>query len=135
MYLKNRTWIIIVLWNMVIIIIVSVNAKLSGKWHIGRVPPGCFEYDKINGLFTPEKAEIICKTDIQCGGFTFKGCKDITNHKAEVYFFHFISDGILSLMEYTKYPHWTTYIILRDYFVTSGQYVKKYQNCTKLLNE
>jgi hypothetical protein len=126
---------IIVLWKMVTIMIVSGNTKFFEKWHIGRVPPGRFEYDMINGFFTPEKAEIIYINDIQCGGFTFKGSKDMINYKAEVCLFHFISDGILPLTEYIKYPNWTTYIGLRDYIVISGQYVTKYQNCTKLLSE
>ena len=134
MYFDDILWRLFILWSMLEMFIASGNAKNSKKWHIGRVPPGRFEYDGINGFFTPQRAKSICESDIQCGGFTFKGSKNITNKKSEVYFFHFVSDQIVSLNEYIKYPHWTTYISLRDYVVIAGQYNTIYFNNTKLLN-
>ena len=117
------------------VIIGSVIGKVSNTWYIGRVPPGSFEYEKLNGFLTPEMARRLCKNDIQCGGFTFKGSKNIKNRKSKVYFFHYVSDDIVSLREYMKFPHWTTYITPRDFVVISGQYNTKYYNNTKILKK
>ena len=135
MYFNDSMLRIFIFWSTAEIFIVSVMGKVSKMWYIGRAPPGRFEYDKINGFFTPQKAKSTCESDIQCGGFTFKGSKNITNHKREVYFFHFVSEQVSSLKEYIKYPHWTTYISRRDYIVISGQYNIKTCNNTKSLNE
>ena len=135
MYFNDKMWRLFIFLSTVEIFIVSVIGKVSKKWHIGRVPPGRFEYDRINGFFTPQRAKRVCESDSQCGGFTFKGPKNITDHKQEVYFFHFVSDQVLSLREYMKYPHWTTYISSKDYVVISGKYDIKNCNNTKLLQE
>ena len=113
----------------------SALGKLSNTWHIGRVPPGRFEYERINGFFTPHVAKRICRNDIQCGGFTFKGSRNIKKRKTKVYFFHYVIDDTVSLTEYMKFPHWTTYITSRDFIVISGQYDTKFCNHTKILNE
>ena len=100
-----------------------VTGEGYDTWHVGRVPPSRFEYDQLNGVFTPSKAKEACEHDLQCGGFTFKGVKDSSEYEAEVYFFHFVSDEPNSLKEYQKYPHWTTYIVgSRDYVVIPGYY-------------
>jgi hypothetical protein len=135
MHLNDDIWRIFILWSGATIFIQSVVGKLSKNWHIGRVPPRRFEYDSINGFFTPQRARRICENDLQCGGFTFKGSKDISNRKAEVYFFHFVNDELRSLTEYMKYPHWTAYITSKDYIVIQGQYAAKSCKFTKLLNK
>ena len=91
-------------------------------WCVGRIPPSRFEYKKINGFYTSLQAKKLCEKDIQCGGFTFKGTKHGIDKK-EIYFFHFVADDRISLSEYLKYPHWSTYIVSsRDFVVIRGRY-------------
>jgi hypothetical protein len=101
----------------------SLNMKSYRSWYVGRVPPSRFEYEKLNGYYTPLKAKNICEKDLECGGFTFKGTKNHSYIEVEVYFFHFVSDASDSLNEYIQYPHWTTYIVgSRNYIVIVGTY-------------
>ena len=101
----------------------SLNMKRQRSWYVGRVPPSRFEYEKLNGYYTPLKDQNICENDLKCGGFTFKGTKNHFNFEVEVYFFHFVSDDNNSLNKYIQYPHWTTYIVgSRDYVVILGTY-------------
>ena len=91
-------------------------------WCVGRVPPSRFEYDKINGFYTSSQARKLCENDIQCGGFTFKGTKQGADKK-EIYFFRFVADDQISLGDYLKYPHWSTYIVSsRDFVIVRGRY-------------
>ena len=93
------------------------------RWYIGRTPPSIFEYSKINGFYSPKKAQYICERDLQCGGFTFKGSKKIMHTIPEVYFFHYINERSSYLTTEIKYPHWTSYIVgPRDHIVVSGSY-------------
>ena len=97
--------------------------KVYRSWFIGRVPPRSFEYDTLNGFYSPQKAKYICDSDLQCGGFTFKGTRSTVVPEVEVYFFHFISDKASYLTTEIHYPHWTTYIVgTRDYVVINGRY-------------
>ena len=106
------------------IVNIHVNGKVYKKWFIGRVPPSSFEYEQLNGFYSPQRAKYICDKDLQCGGFTFKGAKNGSITKVEIYFFHFISDLAGYLTTEIQYPHWTTYIVgTRDYVVISGSYV------------
>ena len=101
----------------------SLNMKRHRSWYVGRVPPSRFEYEKLNGYYTPLKAQNSCENDLKCGGFTFKGTKNHSDIEVEVYFFHFVSDDDNSLNEYIQYPHWTTYIVgSREYVVIVGTY-------------
>ena len=100
----------------------SVIANSMKGWCVGRIPPSRFEYEKINGFYAPLQATKICENDIQCGGFTFKGTKHGVDMK-EIYFFRFVADDQISLSEYLKYPHWSTYIVgTRDFVVVPGRY-------------
>ena len=93
------------------------------RWLIGRTPPSIFEYPGINGFYSPKQAQSICETDLQCGGFTFKGSKKIKYTIPEVYFFHFINESSSYLTTEIKYPHWTSYIVgSRDHIIVSGSY-------------
>ena len=68
------------------------------------------------------EAKKLCENDIQCGGFTFKGTKHGVD-KREIYFFHFVADAQISLEDYLKYPHWSTYIVSsRDFVIIRGRY-------------
>jgi len=94
-------------------------------WCVGRIPPSRFEYKKLNGFYTSLQAKKLCENDIQCGGFTFKGAKHGVDKK-EIYFFHFVADDQISLNEYLKYPHWSTYIVSsRDFVAIRGSYASE----------
>ena len=121
---------------MYIEICVSIG-MVKGKekrWFIGRTPPSIFEYSRINGFYSPKKAQYMCERDLQCGGFTFKGSKKIKYTIPEVYFFHFINESSSYLTTDIQYPHWTSYIIgSRDHIVVSGSYPQpKGINCHRL---
>ena len=91
------------------------------RWFGGRTPPSSFEYPSINGFYSPKQAQIICERDIQCGGFTFKGAKNVRDIVPEVYFFHFIHETSNYLTTEIEHPHWTSYIVgSRDYIIISG---------------
>ena len=104
------------------------NTTMSGfirneSWLVGRIPPSKFEYDELNGFYSPYKAKLLCENDVKCGGFTFKGSRKDKQIR-EVYFFHFIHDETSSLEDYRKYPHWTSYIVAsRDCIFLSGHYL------------
>ena len=106
----------------------------ANRWLIGRTPPSIFEYSGLNGFYSPKQAQSICETDLQCGGFTFKGSKNIKYTIPEVYFFHFINESSSYLTTDIQYPHWTSYIIgSRDHIVVSGSYPQpKGTNCHRL---
>ena len=96
----------------------SGNQDEYKNWYIGRAPPTQFEYDRINGYYSPDQAKEICENDIQCGGFTFKGTRQNVERK-NVYFFHYIDfDDPQNL----KYPHWTIYVPNRKYSAIMGNY-------------
>ena len=100
--------------------LIAVNTMKG--WSVGRIPPSRFEYEKINGFYTSLQAKKLCENDIQCGGFTFKGTKHGVD-KREIYFFHFVADAQISLEDYLKYPHWSTYIVSsRDFVIIRGRY-------------
>ena len=94
------------------------------RWFIGRVPPNQYvEYSSLNGFYSPKSAKLICETDLQCAGFTFKGTRRISNVVPEVYFFHYISENSKYLTTDITYPHWTTYIVgSRSYVAIKGTY-------------
>ena len=124
-------WFIILIW----LYSQSPNSIMSGfernaSWIVGRIPPSKFEYEKLNGFYSEEKAMVLCENDLQCGGFTFKG-RIKSKEIREVYFFHFIHVEASSLEEYRKYPHWTSYIVgSRDCIVLSGHYLNRFNNAT-----
>ena len=118
----------LVFWIGSVIIVCSKRDNYK-KWHIGRVPPSRFEYDKINGHYSIKHAKEVCENDLQCGGFTFKGTKH-DKLKRSIYFFHFINFEY----EYMKYPHWTTYIPDRSYVVLSGKYLSEPNKLLKTQN-
>ena len=62
-------------------------------------------------LILPKKAERLCERDLQCGGFTFKGVRNVTGFVPEIYFFHFVNESAKYLTTEIKYPHWTTYVV------------------------
>ena len=109
---------ILLLYFIVEVCVKPSNGKQTKNWYIGRVPPSRFEYEKLNGYYSPKHAKELCKNDIQCGGFTFKGTKQ-DKRPNEVYFFHFIDFE----HAYMKYPHWTFYIPSRTYGAMSGKYL------------
>ena len=88
-------------------------------WYIGRAPPSKFEYDKINGYYSPDQDKTICENDIQCGGFTFKGTRKSSERK-HIYFFHYIN---YEDEKNLRYPHWTIYVPSRKYIVIIGKYL------------
>ena len=124
-----KNWLIALIWIYCQFISHLSSDKYKDKsWHVGRVPPSKFEYGKLNGFYSAEKAQKLCDSDIRCGGFTFKGTKTNVGVK-EIYFFHVVYDDTSSLQEYIKYPHWTTYIVTsRDYIVLTGEYFGEYKN-------
>ena len=102
---------------------IFVTGKGHTSWFVGRVPPRRFEYDALNGFYSPQQAKCVCDNDIQCGGFTFKGTRSTSVSEVEVYFFHFISDQARYLTTEIEYPHWTSYIVRkRAYVVLNGRY-------------
>ena len=111
------------LFICIVLSMATANMNNEQEWFIGRVPPSRFEYGKLNGFHTPSRAVDICRNDIQCGGFTFRGPKNIQAAKVDIYFFHYVKDDTASLNTYREYPHWTTYIIgTRDYIILNGHY-------------
>ena len=81
----------------------------------------------LNGFYSPQRAKYVCERDLQCGGFTFKGARNISIPKVEIYFFHYISDQASYLNTEIECPHWTTYIVgTRYYIVINGTYVAEY---------
>ena len=116
------------IWMLYIMYIQILFATGIGKgkgkrWFIGRTPPSIFEYSRINGFYSPKQAQVICEGDIQCGGFTFKGTKGVTDIVPEVYFFHFIDERSNYLTPEIQNSHWTSYIVgSRDHIVISGSY-------------
>ena len=105
------------------------KVNIPKTWHIGRVPPSRFEYDKLNGYYSIKHAKQMCENDLQCGGFTFKGTKH-DKLKRAIYFFHFINFE----NEYMKYPHWTSYIPDRPYVILSGHYLSESGNLLHTTN-
>ena len=119
----DKIRILVLIWSVSELFVKATRGKHHKSWYVGRVPPSKFEYDTLNGYYTTSKAKTVCENDLQCGGFTFKGNRNIKGIK-EIYFFHFVNDDKYSLMAYMKYPHWTTYIVgSRDYVVVSCKYV------------
>ena len=102
--------------------ITTVEEKVN-RWYVGRTPPSSFEYSRINGFYSPKRAQTICERDQQCGGFTFKGPRIIRDYIPEVYFFHFINTSSNYLTTDIKHPHWTSYVVAsRDYIIIPGSY-------------
>lgn len=56
------------------------KTKRKNKFYIGRVPPGRFEYPKLNGLYKLKTAVKVCDQDLSCGGFTFRGTPTSTGN-------------------------------------------------------
>ena len=110
MYYERVIMLMVV--GLLFIVLKGINGT---NWFIGRVPPGRFEYPQNNGWMLPHKAAKLCEYDIQCGGFTFKGSKDIVRNY-EIYFFHYIDVKAFAPKE-VLYPHWTSYIICSRKFV------------------
>ena len=100
-----------------VIVALSIVKKIRGttNWYIGRVPPSRFEYPRNNGWMLPYRAVDVCEHDLKCGGFTFKGSKDIVRNY-EIYFFHYINTKLFDPKE-VKFPHWTSYIVSSRRFV------------------
>lgn len=90
---------------------------LKSKLISGRIPPGSFEYNQLNGFYTPKKAVQVCESDPACGGFTYKGTPSLQKLKYEVYFFHFVP---LNIFEETssvqQYYHWTSFVVMKRTF-------------------
>ena len=128
-----NVWHIYIIYIQIYLTIGTREGKVK-RWFIGRTPPSIFEYPGINGFYSPKQAQSICETDLQCGGFTFKGSKKIKYTIPEVYFFHFINESSSYLTTEIKYPHWTSYIVgSRDYIVVSGSYPSyECANCHRL---
>ncbi len=89
------------------------------KFIAGRIPPGSFEYNQLNGFYTPKKAVQVCESDPACAGFTFKGTSNLPKLKYEVYFFHFVPFHIFeetSSSPVQQYYHWTSYVVQKRTF-------------------
>ena len=115
------------LLNLAVLVYLVSTISTKG-WHAGRVPPSRFEFEKLNGFYTPNKAKKRCEKDLQCGGFTFKGAKESLGKK-EIYFFRFVPNDQNSLGDYLKYPHWSTYIVSsRDYVIVFGSHISNVSN-------
>lgn len=72
-------------FTVLIVLFGIINAKKVKKddgFFIGKVPPGRFEYSELNGFYYPQEAKEICRSDLQCAGFTFRTAK---NADAETY--------------------------------------------------
>ena len=90
---------------------------LKPKFIIGRIPPGSFEYNQLNGFYTPKKAVQVCESDPACGGFTYKGTPSLPKLKYEVYFFHFVPMNIFEESSSAQqYYHWTSYVVKKRTF-------------------
>ena len=127
---KDSVFCVVILYFIILeVTMISCYVKYYKKWHIGRVPPSRFEYDKLNGYYSIKHAKQMCENDFQCGGFTFKGTKR-DKMKRAVYFFHFINFE----NEYMKYPHWTSYIPDRPYVILSGNYLSESGNLLHTTN-
>ena len=78
------------------------------KFITGRIPPGKFEYSKLNGFYRPNVAAKICERDLGCAGFTFKGSPINIKRNYEIFFFHFVPKDIFDVNK-KQYYHWTIY--------------------------
>ena len=134
----DLTWVTVSHVCVILIQICLCIGLTKGKdkrWYVGRTPPSSFEYNRINGFYFPKQAKAVCENDLQCGGFTFKGSKRITNIKREVYFFHYINERSSYLTTSIKYPHWTTYVVgSRDHIVLPGSYTSHNSSNWRRLN-
>ena len=93
------------------------------KFIFGRIPPGSFEYPKLNGFYTPKTAVHVCEADPACGGFTFKGTPSIPKQVFEVYFFHFVPKELFEEeSKHDQYFHWTSYQVQSRKFVELKNY-------------
>jgi hypothetical protein len=81
------------------------------KFIFGRIPPGSFEYEELNGFFSPKKAVQICEGDPACGGFTFKGTPNLSKRKYDIFFFHFVPSDVFEDKSKVQYYYWTSYLV------------------------
>ncbi len=105
---------LLVLWA-VAVVAVAAKSKPKVGFYAGRVPPGRFEYDKLNGWMTTKEAVEICERNPACGGFTFKGAYKLDDQNYEIYFFHYVEHEI---NETTNYYHWSTYRVKTRQHIT-----------------
>ena len=71
----------------VYVILLVIISAVKSSFIIGRLREGQFEYPRLNGWLTPERAKLRCDRDKLCGGFTYNGVKGSKNQE-EVFFFH-----------------------------------------------
>ena len=85
---------------------------LYREFVVGRLSEGQYEYSKLNGWMTPQRAKKRCDRDVKCGGFTYKGF--ITNDPTQefrVFFFHLV----LNFEDDIEVWNWVTYKAERSY--------------------
>ena len=63
------------------------SSAVLSSFLIGRLREGQWEYTRLNGWLTPDRAKLRCDRDTRCGGFTYQGVLGSTMTE-EVFFFH-----------------------------------------------
>lgn len=107
-------FLLLTIFNFVLVTQSKERNKLENgktKFIFGRIPPGSFEYEELNGFFSPKKAVQICEGDPACGGFTFKGTPNLSKRKYEIYFFHFVPSDVFEDKSKVQYYYWTSYLV------------------------
>lgn len=98
--------------------------KNYSNFYRGRIPPGSFEYVKLNGFYKPKDAVKVCEQDLACAGFTFKGTPFLKKLEFEVYFFHYFPHRFFEKrpLNVSQYNHWTSYKVTQRNFVKLTNY-------------
>ena len=82
------------------------------EFKVGRLKEGQFEFPKLNGWMTPNRAKTRCERDPQCGGFTYKGFISSDNtQEFNIFFFHLL----LNFEDGAESWNWVTYKAERDF--------------------
>ena len=97
---------------ILILLFCSPKLQINAEFKIGRLREGQFEYPRLNGWMTPDRAKRRCDKDEKCGGFTYKGFITTDQHqKFNIYFFHLI----LNFEDSVEVWNWVTYKSEKEY--------------------
>ena len=103
--------------NLLILLLV-LPALSRAQFMVGRLREGQYEYPRLNGWMTPQRARSRCEKDLTCGGFTYKGF--ITNdqtQKFKIFFFHLV----LNYEDDLENWNWVTYKAKREFLVFANK--------------
>jgi len=103
---------------LILFLFLLTEQPVNSLFAPGRIPPGSFEYEGLNGVMPPLEAAALCENDIFCGGFTFQGAALQVPH--QIYFFHYVTKVEIADFGARDYWLWTSYTANRGYIVLPG---------------